>query len=95
MEDSQPILQVLEQVVHGRFDTERVQPERKRTRLTLALGIEIFDNAVILLLFFVEWCETRPGVEQISGEREVKSWITRDECRRCEILAATDLVRVF
>lgn len=90
LKDDQPVFEVLEQVEHAWFDAERVQPEGEDTRFTFALGIEIFDRAIVFGFLLVERGEAGPGVEEVGDEREVEAGVSGDEGGRGQIFATAD-----
>ena len=77
--DDQAAFEVLEQVEHAWFHAERVKQECQDAGLAFALGVEIFECAIVFGFLFVERGETGPGVEEVGDEGEVETGGSGDE----------------
>lgn len=82
-------LKVSEQIVHGRLDVKRVEPQSEHARLALSFSIKVLD-ALCDNRRFLERLQAWVGVEQVGDKGQVQARVTRYERRWCEVLSASD-----
>jgi hypothetical protein len=86
-------LEILEQVVDSRINTERIEPKGEDSSFTLSLGIKVLYSTEILSRFkrFEAW----PRIEQIGDKGKVQTGIPSNERLRGQIFATSNPVSVL
>jgi hypothetical protein len=95
LENDQPILEVLEEVVHGWLDAERVEPQGEDACLALAFGIEVLDHAVVLGFLLIKRGKSGMRVEEVGDEGEIETGIAGDEGGYGQVFTTADCFRVL